>query len=145
MKIDYEDYVSVPTLTFEQYRVLPRGQYTMYNNLKNKLFAKMVKSIQENIMGLEMNTERTDSYIGTFHYESAEDMLQLGEVRKMVTNMNKDLKRGGFEHRFYVKSQGRLGENNPNSKKYRRGGTYHNAQCVRLEDASRVDAYIYRR
>jgi hypothetical protein len=48
-----------------------------------------------------------------------------------------------------VKLQGRLGENNPNAWKYRRGswtkGGYGNCQCVRLADAQRADIYVYDR
>lgn len=50
--------------------------------------------------------------------------------------------------RRYVKLQGRLGENNPNSWKYRKrrdGGIYGRAQCVRLPDAAFADVYVYNR
>ena len=86
------------------------------------------------------------SFIGTFYFDDADDMNQLENVRKMVSNMNKDLKVAGKDYKFYVKCQGRLGKNNPNAWKYKRGGTYGpNAGSVRLGDATRVDAYIYRR
>lgn len=45
----------------------------------------------------------------------------------------------------YVKLQGRLGKNNPNAWKYRRGGVYGCAQCVRLADAATADVYVYNR
>jgi hypothetical protein len=48
-----------------------------------------------------------------------------------------------------VKLQGRLGENNPNAWKYRRGswkiGGYGNCQSVRLADAQYADVYVYDR
>jgi hypothetical protein len=48
-----------------------------------------------------------------------------------------------------VKLQGRLGENNPNAWKYRRGswkiGGYGNCQSVRLADAQHADVYVYDR
>lgn len=48
----------------------------------------------------------------------------------------------------YVKLQGRLGEDNDNSWKYRQrryGGIYGSAQCVRLPDAATADVYVYYR
>jgi hypothetical protein len=50
--------------------------------------------------------------------------------------------------RQYVKLQGRLGENNPNTWKYRgrrNGGIYYDAQCIRLPDAAYADVYVYQR
>ena len=48
-----------------------------------------------------------------------------------------------------VKLQGRLGENNPNAWKYRRGswskGGYGNCQSIRLIDAAYADVYVYNR
>ena len=48
-----------------------------------------------------------------------------------------------------VKLQGRLGENNPNAWKYRRGswskGGYGMCQSVRLADAQTADVYVYDR
>ena len=55
---------------------------------------------------------------------------------------------GIFRTQFYVKLQGRLGENSPNSWKYRtryNGGIYGRAQCVRLADAAFADVYVYER
>ena len=112
------------------------------------------KHIQDNFMPIMTDENRTDAYIGTFHYGDASDMLELKEVRKMVRNMNRMLReegKGSFQ--FYVKVQGRLGKDNPFSKLYnqesRSAGTYpaggHAYQMIRLEHAQRVDAYIYRR
>ena len=68
----------------------------------------------------------------------------------MVANLNKSLKESGYEIQYYVKAQGRLGKDNPNAFKYRKGykavaSYYHPAQTIHLKDASHVDAYIYKR
>lgn len=100
-------------------------------------------------MPIQISKDRTDAYIGTFHYSDAADMLQLEEVRKMVSNLNKSLKSDGYKYRFRVSLRGRLGKNNPNAEKYRAGGRYkyfgsHNYQMIKLADAQYVDAYIHR-
>lgn len=99
-------------------------------------------------MPIKVDDKRTSSYIGTFHYESADDMLQLSELRKMVMNLNRMLKEDGYNYRFRLSVQGRMGKNNPNAQKYKNpnrrfGG--HRYQRIQLADASRVDAYIHRR
>ena len=87
-------------------------------------------------MGIQISNNRySTSYIGTFHYESADDMLQLEEVRKMVTKMNKMLREDGYDYRFRVKCQGRG----------HRHGVRRYCQSLPLPLAERVDAYIYRR
>ena len=86
-------------------------------------------------MGIQVSTKRTDAYIGTFDYGSADDMLQLEEVRGMVKNMNKMLREDGYDYSFYVKCQGR----GP------RQGVRRYNQSIPLTLAERVDAYIYRR
>ena len=86
-------------------------------------------------MGIQVSKDRTDSYIGTFHYGDADDMLQLAEVRSMVKNMNKDLRKANMDYQFYVKCQGRG---------HRQGVRRYN-QSLPLDSASSVDAYIYRR
>lgn len=99
-------------------------------------------------MGIQVSKDRTATYIGTFHYSDQEDMRQLSELRKMVVNLNKSLKESGYDIQYYVKAQGRLGKNNPNAFKYRKGYKsryYHPAQTIHLKDASHVDAYIYKR
>jgi len=84
--------------------------------------------------------------IGTFYKNSKEDMELLANLRKMVSNLNKDLKRANMDYQFYVKCQGRLGKNNPNYHKYTYGGEYgRHAGSIRLPDAVRYDAYVYRR
>jgi hypothetical protein len=86
-------------------------------------------------MGIQVSKDRTDAYIGTFDYASADDMLQLEEVRSMVKNMNKMLREDGYDYSFYVKCQGRG---------HRQGVRRYN-QSLPLSLADRVDAYIYRR
>ena len=66
--------------------------------------------------------------IGTFYKNSKEDMELLSNLRKMVTNLNKDLRDANKDYQFYVKCQGRLGKNNPNAYKYR--GRY--MYCIKL-------------
>jgi hypothetical protein len=86
-------------------------------------------------MGIQISKDRTDAYIGTFDYASADDMLQLQEVRNMVKNMNKSLREANMDYQFYVKCQGRG---------HRQGVRRYN-QSLPLSLADRVDAYIYRR
>ena len=86
-------------------------------------------------MGIQISKDRTDAYIGTFDYASADDMLQLQEVRNMVKNMNKSLREANMDYQFYVKCQGRG---------HRQGVRRYN-QSLPLSLADRVDAYSYRR
>ena len=86
-------------------------------------------------MGIQISKNRTDAYIGTFDYGSADDMLQLEEVRGMVKNMNKMLREDGYDYRFRVKCQGRG----------HRHGVRRYCRSLPLPLAERVDAYIYRR
>jgi hypothetical protein len=106
-------------------------------------------------MGIQINNKRTDSYIGTFDYSCADDMLQLQEVRNMVKNMNKSLRSANMDYQFRVIVRGR-GDN-----RFERAKDYYNkkygrqfseryikarvAQDLPLELADRVDAYILRR
>jgi len=88
-----------------------------------------------------VNYKNYTNKLGTFYRNSKEDMELLANLRKMVTNLNKDLRNAKMDYQFYVKCQGRLGKNNPNAYKYR--GRY--LYAVKLEDAERMDAYVYRR
>jgi hypothetical protein len=106
-------------------------------------------------MGIQISNKRTDSYIGTFDYSCAHDMLQLEEVRNMVKNMNKSLRSANMDYQFRVIVRGR-GDN-----RFERARDYYNkkygrqfseryikarvAQDLPLELADRVDAYILRR
>ena len=87
-------------------------------------------------MGITVDLTRTNSYIGTFYKNNKSDMEQLAAVRKIVSNLNKDLRElGSSKYQFYVKCQGRgsrLG--NPNWN-----------QSLPLTFADKMDAYIYRR
>lgn len=106
-------------------------------------------------MGIQVNKERTQSYIGTFHYESADDMLQLNELRAMVRNMNKMVKKAGYDYAFRVKLQGRGSNRLERAKEYYsekyngrlsdRAISYMAARSLPLECAEYVDAYILRR
>lgn len=103
-------------------------------------------------MGIQIDKNRTDSYIGTFDYASADDMLQLQEVRNMVKNMNKSLRAAKMDYQFRVVVRGR-GQNRFKKtkawfeKKYDRkfSDGYIRSRCAQdlpLECADRVDAYI---
>ncbi len=78
---------------------------------------------------------RTDAYVGTFGLTES-DQSELKQIRRMVTNLNKDLKHFGYDYRYYVKCQGR-GPRNVNGRKY-----FHS---LPLAYAKTMDAYIYRR
>ena len=86
-------------------------------------------------MGIAVNSSRTNSYIGTFSKENKDDMEQLDTVRKIVSNLNKDLRIAGKDYQFYVKCQGRGS---------RLGNPKYN-MCLPLSMADKMDAYIYRR
>ncbi len=77
---------------------------------------------------------RTDAYIGTFGMDDA-DQDELKSIRRMVTNINKDLKKQGYLYQYYVKAQGR----GP------RLGNRAYWQGLPLKFATKVDAYIYLR
>ena len=80
-----------------------------------------------------LDKKRTDAYLGTFDCKSASDMDELAGLRRMVTNLNKDLKKSGLTEQYYVKAQGR----GP------RLGRYN--QSLPLPLALTCDAYIYKR
>jgi Zn/Cd-binding protein ZinT len=110
---------------------------------------------KELAMGIQILQDRTNAYIGTFHYESANDMLQLEDVRSMVKNMNKLLKKDGYNYKFRVKLQGRGKNRFERAKEYYEkkyngrlsAGTIKrlSAQNLPLECAEYVDAYVLRR
>lgn len=76
-------------------------------------------------MGIKVDSKRTDSYIGTFNYGCADDMLQLNDLKLMVKNMNRMLKEEDMNYQFYVKLRG--------------------AGRKPVVNADAVDAFIYRR
>jgi hypothetical protein len=86
-------------------------------------------------MKIDTSKPRTDAYIGTFNFDE-QDQMELKQIRKMVTNLNKDLKKFGYDYRYYVKLQGR----GP-----RRRGNRNYLHSLPLSFAEYVDAYIYRR
>lgn len=86
-------------------------------------------------MGINVSTERTDAYVGTFYKNNPDDMEQLQTIRQIVKNMNASLRRSRFNYQFYVKCQGRG---------HRHGVPRYN-QSLPLPLASHMDAYIYRR
>jgi hypothetical protein len=107
-------------------------------------------------MGISVkNTGRkSDSYVGTFSIECADDMLQLEELKAMVRNMNTMLKDSGFgQYQYRVCLRGRKpikkevcppGYYTPGS----RGPVSYNyfGNIVGgIANASKYDAYIYRR
>lgn len=98
-------------------------------------------------MGLNIENKYLDSSkLGTFDLNNDEDMKELKLVRNVVKKINADLREAKYDYQFYVKCQGRLGKNNPNAHKYQYGGKYGPfAGSVRLPDATRYDAYLYRR
>ena len=79
-----------------------------------------------------INPNRSDAYVGTFNFTD-EDQSELSQIRKIVKNLNKDLKNFGYHYRYYVKLQGR----GPGRKSFQ--------YSLPLSLAERVDAYIYRR
>lgn len=83
---------------------------------------------------------RSESYIGTFFMDSDEDITQIGSLRRLVKNMNKYLLEDGYKQQYRICLRGRLGKNNPNAYKYK-----HLYQMIKLKDAVRVDAYVYKR
>lgn len=85
-------------------------------------------------MHIDTSKPRTDAYVGTFGMDE-QGQKELQQIRKMVTNLNRDLKEFGYNYRYYVKAQGRG---------YRQGVRLYN-QGLPLKYASKVDAYIYRR
>jgi len=86
-------------------------------------------------MYIDTSTSRTEAYIGTFGLDP-QSQQELKQIRKMVTNLNKDLKKFGYDYRYYVKCQGR-GPRKVNGRKY--------LHSLPLAFAKTMDAYIYRR
>ena len=86
------------------------------------------------VMYFDKTKKRTEAYIGTFGMDE-QDQQELASVRRMVKNLNRDLKEQGYFHRYYVKAQGRG----------HRMGVWRYNQSLPLKYASKVDAYIYRR
>lgn len=92
-----------------------------------------------------MSTRTSKSYIGTYSYEDAGGMLEIEKIRDTVKVIN----RANGDKKYRVVLKGRFGENNPNLDKYTHwtqfGEKYVDWMNCRLEDAQRVDVYVYAR
>lgn len=93
-------------------------------------------------MPINMNPKNRTStaYIGTFNAADGLDMIQLDEVKTMVKGMNRMLREDGSHYQFRVVIRGR--------KPVVKNGAsydYHGNIKGGIGNASRVDAYIYRR
>jgi|TARA_R100000482_G_scaffold61062_1_gene22369 hypothetical protein len=95
---------------------------------------RIVLLMKEQMMHIDTRG-RTDAYVGTFGLTES-DQNELKQIRKMVTNLNKDLKQFGYHYRYYVKCQGR-GPRKVGDRRY-----FHS---LPLKYAKYMDAYIYRR
>lgn len=88
-----------------------------------------------------MIEKRSPSYFGTMILGNVWDEDILATVRKRVAYKNKV---EGTNYRVCLMP--RLGKNNPNAYKYRRGGCMRNGhQMIRKADAKTADIYIYER
>jgi hypothetical protein len=105
-------------------------------------------------MYIDTSKERSSAYIGTFNMDES-DQKELKQIRKMVKNLNKDLKEFGYDYSYYVKCQGR-GINRTERMKAWLSDKYHcrisdhwardaGQRSLPLDISDRVDAYIYRR
>lgn len=97
----------------------------------------------------------SDSYLGTFDYGCADDMLRLEELKNMVKNMNKMLREENVGKSFRVVLRGRK----PVEKKEINTMPWGSGLCRMrtvsydyfgnivggIANATRVDAYLYRR
>lgn len=112
-------------------------------------------------MPMTVNKDRSPSYAGTFCVEDAADMLELEELKKMVSNWNKQLKSYGARDKYGKPIQYRvcLRGRDPYKKmkapahwlgiypaskgdvKYDWAGNILGG----LKNARKLDAYIYRR
>lgn len=84
-----------------------------------------------------MNTNRSSSYIMTYvpgdiRGENMKDWIR-GQVR--------DHNKRNPDNKFRICRRGRFGKNNPNRAKY---GKYWQHGWCRLEDAARIDVYVYK-
>lgn len=106
-------------------------------------------------IAINKNNRESDSYIGTFDVECASDMLELEEVKAMVRNMNRDLKKAGFDYKFRVCLRGRKPAKkmmpNPSpwsfipTPKTPQSYNYFGNIVGGIANATKIDAYIYRR
>ena len=96
--------------------------------------------------------QRTDAYVGTFSTQCAGDMMEVGSIRNMVKQMNKELKyynakdANSMPIRFRTSLKGRQPINkvrHPRTGQLR-GYTYHGDVIGGMENAGAVDVYIHR-
>ena len=97
----------------------------------------------------------SNSYVGTFNYECADDMLRLEDLKCMVRNMNRMLREDGRDYQFRVVLRGRKPAEKqvintmPWGSGMRRmkevSYDYFGNIVGGIANATRVDAYIYRR
>lgn len=89
---------------------------------------------------MNVKSNRTGAYAGTFNYHCPEDLAKLAELRAEI--------RKKYGDAFHVKLQGRLGKNRPThiTEKYRKKSRNWRANfAVELKDSAYADAYVYRR
>jgi tRNA isopentenyl-2-thiomethyl-A-37 hydroxylase MiaE len=109
-------------------------------------------------MGMNMNstTRASKAYIGTFEYGSADDMLELEEIKCMVKNMNRMLRedgRGYYQYRVVLRGRQPVEKQEVNVYSYgtglrdmrKRSYDYFGNVVGGIANASKVDAYIYQR
>lgn len=109
-------------------------------------------------MAINVNPKNRNSnaYIGTFEYESADDMLQLDEIKNMVKNMNRMLREDGrsnYQFRVVLRGRQPVEKQDVNIYSYGTGlrdirprsYDYFGNVVGGIANASKVDAYIYRR
>jgi len=98
----------------------------------------------------------SDSYIKTFHTESASDMLEIETIRKAIKVVNADLRRfkygsrqkkDGYGSQWYEQYRVALKARGPRTKHARADGKHPRAydQSLPLRHAERIDLYIYQR
>lgn len=98
----------------------------------------------------------SDSYIGTFDYGCADDMLRLEDIKDMVKNMNRMLREesyGKYQFRVVIRGRKPVEKEEVNIYSYgtgmremrKRSYDYHGNIVGGIANATRVDAYIYRR
>ena len=98
------------------------------------------------------HTDReSGAYVATIDHKTNFGKEVIAAIRRGVKTSNL-----ATTKKFYVKLQGRLGNNNPNAFKYSKNASRswtwayqtfgpHNHRTIRLADADHVDLYIYER
>lgn len=119
------------------------------NTDKNKVFNKalLTRLIALNTDVTIQGVRHTPAYVGTvFSTES------IAEVRLLVRQANKKIKKAGAGVGFKIDVKGRLGPNSPHREHYRHEWkdnngktrvTWRNKTRVTLDHAARFDVYLY--